>query len=481
VLGVCQRVLHNAHDAEDAFQATFLVLARKGRSIKRRQALGSWLYGVAYRVALKARADAARRRRHERRAANRVEDQPGPEPARDEVRRVLDDEVNRLPDKYRQPIVLCYFEGKTYQEAARLLGWPAGTTSVRLARARELLRKRLAVRGLALSPCALAVCLAGETAPAADVCRLIDATAGAARLWLADAAAAGMSSQVIALTEGVVKAMFLRKLMTLAGIVLLLAMMTGGTGALCRFAATAADRPGEAGADRTGRPGGDVLVAADRPGPAADAKPSLSAAEPPRQAGASPGAPPRALAPPVGDAARPLQTRIGLINMARVLKGAKKIQALQAEMRARTKEAQQKLDALKKKVQDYQATCDAPATPASSREQIAQDIRRLKREIEDEEARARAHVTKVSGEGLTAAYREVEEAAHRIAKLRGLELVLFYTDVVTEEDFYTPTNLQRKLSQPGALVPMMVAPGMDITDVVIERLNAQAPSDGPRP
>jgi RNA polymerase sigma factor (sigma-70 family) len=113
VLGVCQRVLRNPHDAEDAFQATFLVLVRKGWSISKREALGSWLYGVAYRLALKARADAVRRRKHERQAANRSEGQAQPDAAGDDLRPVLDEEVNRLPDKYRRPIVLCYFEGKT--------------------------------------------------------------------------------------------------------------------------------------------------------------------------------------------------------------------------------------------------------------------------------------------------------------------------------------------------------------------------------
>jgi RNA polymerase sigma factor (sigma-70 family) len=132
VFGVCRRVLRHTQDAEDAFQATFLVLTRKARSIARRGALGSWLYGVAYRVALKARDGAVRRRRHERRAANRTEEQAACAGTGDAVGPILDEEVNRLPDKYRQPVVLCYYEGKTYQEAARLLGWPAGTTAARL-------------------------------------------------------------------------------------------------------------------------------------------------------------------------------------------------------------------------------------------------------------------------------------------------------------------------------------------------------------
>src|SRR5262249_33397229 len=106
VLGVCQRVLHNTHDAEDAFQATFLVLVRKARSIAKREAVGSWLYGVAYRVALSARAEALRRREHEKQAAAPADDQRGSDGAGYEMRSIIDEEVNRLPEKYRQPIVL---------------------------------------------------------------------------------------------------------------------------------------------------------------------------------------------------------------------------------------------------------------------------------------------------------------------------------------------------------------------------------------
>src|SRR5882762_8057034 len=210
VLGVCRRVLINAHDAEDAFQATFLVLVRKARSIAKREAVGSWLYGVAYRAALRARAGSAQRRKHESQSLDRAAEPATADEADDEVRPIIDEEVNRLPEKYRRPIVLCYFEGKTYGEAARILGWPAGTTSVRLARARELLRARLALRGLALSAGALAAWLAEKTAPAADAHLLVDIMARAAQQLAASPGAAGISTQVVALTEGVVKAMLLR-------------------------------------------------------------------------------------------------------------------------------------------------------------------------------------------------------------------------------------------------------------------------------
>jgi RNA polymerase sigma factor (sigma-70 family) len=465
VLGVCRRILNNTHDAEDAFQATFLVLVRKARSIAKREALGSWLYGVACRVALKARAEAARRRRHERQAASGAGGQSHEEETREDLRPILDEEVNQLPEKYRRPIVLCYFEGKTYQEAARLLGMPAGTASVRLARARALLRDRLAVRGLALSAGALAAGLADGTAPAAEVSLLAEATAGAAVRFVTDPAAAGVSTHVIALTEGVVKAMFLRKLKTLAGVILAVGMTCGGAGALWHLAVTAparaADPPSAAG-----EPGTSRSAAADPPNPVREG-PAAS--------------PPRALAPPAADGARPVQTRIGLINLTRVLKGSKRYQVLQADLRAQTQQVQQRLEVLKTQLQKYQAEGDDPATPADRREQSARQVRQLKRELEDEQESARAKVAKANGDALTAMYREVEDAANRVAKVQGLELVLFYTDVVTEADFYNPDNLQRKLSQPGALMPMIVAPGMDVTDSVIEALNRMhVPPDGPR-
>jgi RNA polymerase sigma factor (sigma-70 family) len=478
VLRVCRGVLRDFHDAEDAFQATFLVLARRARWVARPEALGGWLYGVAYRVALKARAAAARRDRHERQAARTAEEPPAGGEGRAELRAVLDEEVNRLPDKYRRPVVLCYFEGRTYQEVARLLGWPAGTASARLARAREVLRGRLARRGMALSPVALAACLAGESAPAA--CLLAGRVARAAVLWLADPAAAGVSTRVLALTEGVVKAMLMRKLKGLTGVVLAVGLAVGGAGFLARPGAlgpaAGSDGRGEPRAEIAGRSGVDAPAADDQRGRAAAGPSAAPAADPPARAGA----PPRALAPPAGEGARPPQTRIGLINMTRVLKGCKKVQASQADLRAQAHESQQKLAALQKQVQEFQARCDDPATPAADREQLAQKVRQLRRQIQDEGQQAQARLSKASGDTVAAAYREVEGAANRVAKQKGLELVLFYTDAVTEEDFYDPGALQRKLSQPGALVPLVAAPGMDITDIVIESLNgAEARPDGP--
>jgi RNA polymerase sigma factor (sigma-70 family) len=152
VLGVCRRVLKDVHDAEDAFQATFLILVRKAGSIAQPELLANWLYGVAYRTARKARTDAARRRHHERRALSRSMIDRLPEAAWRELRAVLAEELARLPDKYRAPLVLCDAQGLTHEEAAQQLAWPIGSMSARLARGRKMLRERLAGRDLAGLP-----------------------------------------------------------------------------------------------------------------------------------------------------------------------------------------------------------------------------------------------------------------------------------------------------------------------------------------
>ena len=156
VLGICRHVLNEEHDAEDAFQATFLVLAQKGSSIRNRKVLAGWLHEVAHRIAIKARVSVVRRRTLERQAM--AMSPPAIEPdnqdeaaAWNELRPVLHAEVDRLPEKYRLPVILCYLEGKTNEEVAELLRWPVGTVKGRLSRARDLLRSRLMRRGLGLS------------------------------------------------------------------------------------------------------------------------------------------------------------------------------------------------------------------------------------------------------------------------------------------------------------------------------------------
>jgi RNA polymerase sigma factor (sigma-70 family) len=227
VLGVCLRVLHDPHDADDAFQATFFVLARKAGSIGQPDRLANWLYGVALRVAKKAHAAAARRRALQQ----QVSDVPAAEPSRDDdwadLRQVLDDEVQRLPEKFRLPILLCYLEGRTREEAAQQLGWSAGAVKGMLERARELLRSRLTRRGVTLSAVALAGLLSEEAQSAAVPAALGDSTIKAALLFAAGKAApAGTAA---ALAEGVLRAMGISRLkVTVAA---LLALVLVGTGA----------------------------------------------------------------------------------------------------------------------------------------------------------------------------------------------------------------------------------------------------------
>jgi RNA polymerase sigma factor (sigma-70 family) len=179
VLGVCRRVLGNPHDAEDAFQATFLVLARKAGSIRQHQALSGWLFAVAHRLALRLRAEDSRRRTHENQAALSRPEALADLSASD-LRAVLDEELSRLPDKYRTAVALCYLQEKTQEEAARCLGCTVGTVNGQLKRARELLRVRLGRRGLGLPAAGLAF-LAAEAASAAPR-RLVEAVARAALL-----------------------------------------------------------------------------------------------------------------------------------------------------------------------------------------------------------------------------------------------------------------------------------------------------------
>jgi RNA polymerase sigma factor (sigma-70 family) len=229
VWGVCRRLLHNEQDVEDAFQATFLVLVRKANSVRKRGSVGSWLYGVARRVAARARQRAELRREKE----GRVSATPSAEPAEgaqwEEVRPLLDEEIGRLPEKYRLPVILCYLDGRTNEEAARQLGCPKGTIATRLAWARERLRSRLSRRGVTLSAGALAVLLSDKLSPAAVPAALAAATLrGAVQFALGNAAGGGVSAAAVALMKGVVRAMFLSKVKAVGTAVLAVAVVAGG-------------------------------------------------------------------------------------------------------------------------------------------------------------------------------------------------------------------------------------------------------------
>jgi RNA polymerase sigma factor (sigma-70 family) len=227
VLGVCQRLLVNTADAEDAFQATFLVLVRRAASVVPRELLGHWLYGVAYRTALKARALMLRRRSRERQVDN-MPDRPVAAPEIwDDLQPLLDRELDALPEVYRVAVVSCELAGKSKKEVARQLGVPEGTVSSRLARGRRLLRDRLARHGLKTSSAAMAGLLAQSPVLANVPKPLVASTVHAAALVAANTAAqaVAISARVTLLMEGVLKSMLLAKLRAPAFLLLSLALV----------------------------------------------------------------------------------------------------------------------------------------------------------------------------------------------------------------------------------------------------------------
>lgn len=244
VLRVCRGVLKNdPHAADDAFQATFLILARKAASIRKEGSVASWLFGVARRVALRARHERLTREANERRGAA-MADSPAQSADPPELLPEVQEEVERLPEKYRAPVVLCYFEGLTHEEAAGQLRLPVGTIKVRLARARGRLKGRLARRGLAPSVLAATLGLSSSgTASAAVPARLADATVRAAA-EVAAGRAAQVSAAVATIVEGVLRAMLLSKLKAAAALsALLMSLIAGPIAALALLPRAARSDP----------------------------------------------------------------------------------------------------------------------------------------------------------------------------------------------------------------------------------------------
>ena len=224
VWGVCRRLLASLHDAEDAFQATFLVLVRRSASVRSGDQVANWLHGVARQTALKARSAAARRLAREKSMADLPEPTAAPEEFWDDLRPVLDQELNRLPAKYRAVIVLCDVEGLTRKEAAKRLGCPEGTVAGRLGRARAKLAGRLARRGVVVSGGALTVVLAAKVASAGAPAALMRSTVKAATSVAAGrVASVAVSAGAAALTQGVLNTMMLSKFKVPAAVLLVLA------------------------------------------------------------------------------------------------------------------------------------------------------------------------------------------------------------------------------------------------------------------
>lgn len=231
VFGVCRRILRNDADAEDAFQATFLVLVHKANSIRPRGMVSNWLYGVAHNTALKARAMIQQRQRKEK-EAGKMPKAGQREEAWQQMQSVVDAELSRLPDKYRVPIVLCDLEGKSIKEAVRHLGWPQGTVASRLTRGRALLARRLSKHGVLMSTGLLAGALSASAVSASVPVALTMATVQAGCLLAAGkaVAAVGASATALALADGMLKSMLLVKLKLATAVVLLAASLTAGIG-----------------------------------------------------------------------------------------------------------------------------------------------------------------------------------------------------------------------------------------------------------
>jgi RNA polymerase sigma factor (sigma-70 family) len=229
VWGVCRRLLHQ-HDAEDAFQATFLILATKAASIRSKEMVGNWLHGVAHQTALQARRTAARRRAREVQVMAMPDAEAKQQGPWADVQPLLDDELRRLPEIYKTVIVLCDLEGRTRREIACQLGVPEGTVAGRLARARTMLAGRLTQRGVTLSGGALAAFLAQQASAGVPKSVVLSTIKAASVLVVGKAAATGaVSVKVAALTEGVKKAMLFNKLKSAIAVVLMLGLTATGT------------------------------------------------------------------------------------------------------------------------------------------------------------------------------------------------------------------------------------------------------------
>jgi RNA polymerase sigma-70 factor (ECF subfamily) len=247
VLRVCRATLRDEHEAQDAFQSTFLVLVRKAHSLWVRDSLGPWLFAVARRVAIGAKSGTARRRAHEQRAADLRAADFGVAGA-DDIGPALLEEVGRLPSRFRDPVILCYLDGRTYEETARHLRCPVGTIKSRLASGRERLRTRLARRGLAPSVGLVEMTLAARTALALVPTALAGATARTASQYAAGRAAAGVIPiSVIALMDGARKSLSLIggkiAVMLFLGLSVIIGSVRSHREGIASTAAQAHDRP----------------------------------------------------------------------------------------------------------------------------------------------------------------------------------------------------------------------------------------------
>lgn len=245
VLGACRRMLSDPHDVEDAFQATFFIFVRKARGIARGEAVGSWLYRVAYHAAARVRSTTTRRRTQETTLDETKVAAPAAAEDLHDLQPLLDDAVNRLPEKYRRPVVLCCLEGKSNEQAARELGCAVGTVGTRLSRARERLRAMLTRRGVAVPAVALAAVLEPGAATASVPPLLLSSTLKAGMLLAAGetAASGAFSPAVAALAQGVGRSLIIGRLRSLALALTLMIVLTGSSWLTYRALAGTSGQP----------------------------------------------------------------------------------------------------------------------------------------------------------------------------------------------------------------------------------------------
>jgi RNA polymerase sigma factor (sigma-70 family) len=263
VWGVCRRLLTRTEDAEDAFQAAFVVLLRRAGSIRNGALLGNWLYGVAYRVAVRARVRAARRAAREKQGMLTEPAATVTETTTD-WQHLLHEEIFRLPEKYRRPIVMCYLNGQTNEEAAAALGWPVGTVKSRLGRARALLRARLGRRGFAGA--ALIGTLRAARLDAAVPRPLLESTLTGGTIGMI----AGISPHALTLSKGVMRSMFWTRWANFAKALAVLALLAAGT--MLSYYGLAAMAQDRAAGDAVG----GAAPAAQTPPPKAQPAPKAS-------------------------------------------------------------------------------------------------------------------------------------------------------------------------------------------------------------
>jgi RNA polymerase sigma factor (sigma-70 family) len=429
VYNVCRRLLHRDADVEDAFQATFLVLVRKAAAIRNRAAVGGWLYQVAHRVALRARA-----------AQRPMEPYPDTDLAAPtgedallwrDLRPVLDEEIRRLPAKYRDAVVLFYLAGHTTEEAARQLGCPRGTVLSRLAWARERLRERLTQRGLTLSTGALAAWLTQEGASASAPALLIGkAVRAALELASGKAAVVGVvSARAATLMEGALRSMFLTKLKTIALAGILATLMGLGVGLW-------GGRPATAEA------------------------PALQQEE-------------------AAKAAPESRTRIALLNMSYVIKHYDEYKVLQETVKKQVTFFQERVNASRTRIERWSQELTAPGLNAEKRDWLERDIKAEQRKVQDDQEEAKRMVGKLSDDQTVALYKKVQDAASRYARAHDIDLVLHYSDTTPDDrDYYSPTNVTRKI-QAGTFMPLYWKPEIDISKAVVRAMNAAYHASAP--